>query len=412
MIRGGSSCRMTDSRRVQAALRFGLAEAPDHPRNDAFSFWKLPENRRGAVNSMIEASEATAQHYLFEEYLDERHRRPPASMGIYYLIKPFIPRELRYFINSVVIRSRRHRAFPHWPCESALVDFWREWLHKCLAAIGGADEWHIGFWPGGRKCCIVLTHDVDSALGFGRMEQMAELEEKHGFRSAWNLPLGQYPIDWKVVEKLRSRGFEFGAHGLCHDGVLFRDRKSFDAWAPVIERLAREHDLRGFRAPSTLRRGAWIAEMGFEYDSSFSDTDPFEPQAGGTCSIFPFFVSDTVELPYTLPQDHTLIQILRRDPLPLWTTKAQWIASMGGMILVLTHPDYSGVPPYLEQYEELLKRLRAIEDSWCALPAAVAEWWRRRSKLGLFTRDGEPRIWGEGSSDAQAVRLSAERLAQ
>ena len=72
--------------------------------------------------------------------------------------------------------------------------------------------------------------------------------------------------------------------------------------------------------------------MRFDFDSSFSDTDPYEPQPGGTCSVFPFFLSDMIELPYTLPQDHTLLHILKRDPLPVWTTKAQWIAQMGGMM--------------------------------------------------------------------------------
>jgi hypothetical protein len=384
---------------------------PVHTRNDAFSFWKLPENWRSELEPTLAASEAAARHYLFEEYLNDRHRRPPSWMRAYYPIKNLIPRELRYFLNSVLIRARRQPAFPRWPCESALVDFWRQWLRESLALVGEKEGWHLGFWPGGKKCCIVLTHDVDSALGFERMERMAELEEKYGFVSAWNLPLDQYPLDWRRVEKIRARGFEFGAHGLCHDGQLFRSRRNFDQRAPKIERLAREHDLRGFRAPSTLRCGEWIATMAFDYDSSFSDTDPFEPQPGGTCSIFPFFMSEMVELPYTLPQDHTLIEVLKRDPLPIWTAKAHWIAALGGMILVLTHPDYCGAPPYLGKYEELLKRLRAIEDSWCVLPSAAAAWWRRRAKLRLFLQDAKPLSQGDESGEAVAMPLSPEALA-
>jgi peptidoglycan/xylan/chitin deacetylase (PgdA/CDA1 family) len=292
-----------------------------------------------------------------------------------------------------------------------VVDFWRKWLRGCLASVGKTDGWHIGFWPEARKCCIVLTHDVDSAAGFGRMEAMAEIEEKHGFRSAWNLPLVQYPIDWSAVERLRSRGFEFGAHGLRHDGRLFRSRKDFDARAPLIERLAFAHDLPGFRAPSTLRRTDWIAEMAFEFDSSCADTDPFEPQPGGSCSVFPFFISGMVELPYTLAQDHTLVHLLRLDPLAVWMEKVNWISSIGGMVLVLTHPDYSGMPPNLAKYEELLKRLRTIEDSWCALPSEVARWWRRRSGLRLFMENGKPFIDGPAEG-AVAVRLSSSPLAK
>ncbi len=380
--------------------------------NDAFSFWKLPQECRETLEPMIHISEKVASSYLFEEYLDESNRRPPSILRAYYPFKNFFPRNLRHFANSIVIRTRQQPGFPQWPCETALVDFWRQWLRTSLEMVGDEYAWHIGFWPAGKQCCIVLTHDVESPAGLRRMAYMADLEEEQGFRSAWNLPLAQYPIDWKMVEDLRSRGFEFGAHGLSHDGKLFRSREDFDSLAPVVESIALEHNLKGFRSPSTLRNAEWIATMRFDYDSSFSDTDPYEPQPGGTCSLFPFFLSDMVELPYTLPQDHTLIHILKRNPLPVWTTKAQWIAKMGGMILVLTHPDYSGTGRSLDCYRELLGRLRALENAWHALPSMVAEWWRCRSQASLFVGDGSPEIFLPGSDAARAVRLSAEPLAR
>ncbi len=399
---------------LNSAISISLPPERDHLRasNDAFSFWKLPEECRETLGPMIQISETIANSYLFEEYLGDRNRRPPSMLRAYYPIKNFIPRNLRHFANSILIRARRKCGFPQWPCETALVDFWRQWLRTSMELVGGEDAWHIGFLPEGKQCCIVLTHDVESVTGLQRMAKMADLEEEQGFRSAWNLPLAQYPIDWKMVEDLRSRGFEFGAHGLSHDGRLFRSREDFDSLAPVVERLALQHNLRGFRAPSTLRRAEWIATMGFDFDSSFSDTDPYEPQPGGTCSLFPFFLSNMIELPYTLPQDHTLIHLLKRDPLPIWTTKAQWIAQTGGMILVLTHPDYSGTGRHLDDYQELLTRLRAIENSWHALPSAVAEWWRLRSQASLFVRDGSPMISLPDSDGAVAVRLSAEPLAR
>jgi len=256
----------------------------------------------------------------------------------------------------------------------------------------------------------VLTHDVESPKGFERMEAMAEIEEQHGFRSAWNLPLAQYPIDWRRVAQLRARGFEFGAHGLSHDGRLFRSHRDFAELAPILERLAADHDLRGFRAPSTLRDPRAIATMDFDFDSSFSDTDLFEPQPGGTCSLFPFNLSRLIELPYTLPQDHTLIHLLRRAPLPVWTTKAKWIASLGGMILTLTHPDYCGDGAYLEAYRELLKRLGEIELAWRALPSEAAAWWKQRTQLQLHVENNRPLITGPGAARATAVRLSDQPL--
>jgi hypothetical protein len=193
---------------------------------------------------------------------------------------------------------------------------------------------------------------------------------------------------------------------------LFRSDRDFAQLKPLLEQLARDRGLAGFRAPSTLRRAEWIASMNFDFDSTFSDTDPYEPQPGGTCSLFPFFLSRLVELPYTMPQDHTLIHLLRRSPLPLWALKARWIASVGGMILTLTHPDYSASEAYLPVYEELLKILSDIEHPWRAVPSQVAQWWRKRALMRLEIRNCEPSIEGPDTGDAALRRLSDEPLAR
>jgi hypothetical protein len=390
------------------------ATAPDHnsearSRNDAFSFWQLAQQWRHVLEPSIGESETIANWYLLEKYVDDRERQP-LGLHAYYRVKNLIPRWLRHRVNSIAVRSRPRREFPHWPCESALVEFWRDWLRHALEKLELSDGWHIGFWPSGKACCIVLTHDVESRLGIERMEAMADLEEKYGFRSAWNVPLAQYEVDWRRIERMRARGFEFGAHGLCHDGKLFRTRADFDGLAPELQRLARKHGLRGFRSPSTLRRAEWIETMDFDFDASFADTDPYEPQPGGSCSLFPFHLGNMIELPYTLPQDHTLINLLRHDALPVWTLKADWISSLGGMILTLTHPDYSGTQPYLGAYERLLERLNAIGASWRALPSEVAAWWRRRSQMRLSVSSSGPVISGPDTTGAKAQRLADHPL--
>jgi hypothetical protein len=374
--------------------------------NDAFAFWKLPENWAEALSNLNNDSAQGAEHYLFERYLSEADRRPPSALNIYYPIKQFVPRYLRHRFNAMFIRARMRNRFPAWPCETALIEYWKEWLTQALRELGVSNAQHLAFWPEGKACCIVLTHDVESRTGFERMERMADLEESLGFRSCWNLPLGQYRIDWNCVERLRARGFEFGAHGLCHDGKLFRSRRDFDRLVPIIEQIAQEHGLVGFRAPSTLRSLEWISTMKFSYDSSVADTDPFEPQAGGCCSVFPYYLGNLVELPYTLPQDHTMIHLLNRSPLVVWLSKAMWIASVGGMILILTHPDYIGAGRYLETYAELLKRLQAFESKWCALPSEAAAWWRRRSDATLYLEGQNVRIEGPDTAGIVAVPIN------
>ncbi len=378
--------------------------------NYPFDFWKLPEQLRAALAgaNLLTGTEITK--FLFEEYLPEKARRPPRSIHFYYRFKNLIPKPVRHRLNRAVVRMRPARRFPNWPCEDTVLNLLTEWLDAASGQCTSAQRVRIGLWPTGCRCCVVLTHDVDSAQGMAHVERMAELEAKYGLRSAWNLPLAQYRIDWSMVERLRRAGFEFGAHGLDHRGALFRTRHDFEQLSPTLLDLGHEHGLCGFRAPSTLRRLEWIEELGFDHDSSLADTDPFEPQGGGACTIFPFFIGQTVELPYTLPQDHTLVHVLRRDPLAMWTDKAGWIAARRGMILSLVHPDYCGEPPLLGVYEEFLKYLKELDRVWYALPSEVADWWRRRALSTVeLSAAGPPRIDGPAAFDGVLETASLDR---
>jgi hypothetical protein len=130
--------------------------------------------------------------------------------------------------------------------------------------------------------------------------------------------------------------------------------------------------------------------------------------------VFPFFLSNLVELPYTMPQDHTLIHLLRLNPTEIWSFKARWIESLGGMILTLVHPDYCGAGTNLNEYETLLKQLSEFQSAWRALPSEVSAWWRCRDrmKLTLHSDGSSPKIEGPGSERALARMLSSEPLAR
>ena len=175
--------------------------------NDAFAFWKLPVECRVPLAGSLAASERVISRYLFEEYLSPREHHASPALSFYYLIKGLIPLGLRHHLNALAIRARKRLDFPRWPCETALVDFWRDWLRQSLQRLGIADTLHIGFWPHDHRCCIVLTHDVESPFGFEQIQRMTDLEEQYGFRSALNFPLNQYRIDWRKLDDLKARGF-------------------------------------------------------------------------------------------------------------------------------------------------------------------------------------------------------------
>ncbi len=285
---------------------------------------------------------------------------------------------------------RRHSvegAFPRWPVEPILVERREAHLRERLRRAGGERVPLLGLWPNGHRFAYVLTHDVERERGLAEVERLLEIEARHGTVAAWFLVAEDYPIDPEVVDAILKSGGEIGLHGLHHDGRLFESRERFERQLPALRRHLREWGADGFRSPGAHRHAAWMPEIGSSYDSSFHDTDPFDAQPGGCCSILPYFLGSLVELPMTLPHDFTLFELLREPDIRVWREKAAWIARHGGLVNVLVHPDYA-LTERLRHYDELLGFLAGLDGGWHALPREVASWWRRRASLEAELADG------------------------
>jgi peptidoglycan/xylan/chitin deacetylase (PgdA/CDA1 family) len=333
-----------------------------------------------------------AEHYLRERYLGARERS--ALLSAYYAVKPLMPRGLQLALRRAYAHKQARVEFPRWPIEPVLVEAREAQLRAQLA---GADSVpFVSYWPEGRRFAAVLTHDVEGPAGVRNVRRILEIERRHGFVSSWNFVAEWYPIEDGLFDHIRAVGGEIGLHAIKHDCKLFESRASFEADLPKIHRYMREWDAVGFRSPATHRNADWMPELGCLYDSSFPDTDPFEPQPGGCCSILPYFLEDLVELPITLVQDHTLWEILRADSIEHWTRKSDWIIEHRGLINLITHPDYLDTPARLRMYEEFLEYLAAQEGGWYALPRDVAQWWRMRSEM----RVAGDRVEGPGAERA------------
>lgn len=342
-----------------------------------------------------------AQHYLTERYIGARERS--GLLSAYYRVKPFVPRPVQLALRRLYARRQARTEFPRWPIEPILVERQRDELRARIAAAGTQSVPLVGLWPEGRRFAAILTHDVEGAAGVRNIRRLIEIERRHGFVSSWNFVAEWYPIEEGIFEHIRAMDGEVGLHAIKHDCKLFESRANFEAELPAIHHYLRKWDAVGFRSPATHRNPDWMPELGCEYDSSFPDTDPFEPQAGGCCSIFPFFLGDLVELPMTLVQDHTLFEILRADSIELWTCKSDWIIANHGLITLNTHPDYLDSPRRLRLYEEFLEYLAAQEGGWHALPRDVASWWRTRAGLRCVEQDGDAHIEGPGAERACVV---------
>ena len=348
-----------------------------------------------------------ASYYLRERYASDSGRSP--AMRAYYAVKPAMPRALQIALRRLYSRRQRARTFPAWPAEPVLVDRLHETIRAELRRSGARALPMVGLWPEGKRFAFVLTHDVEGPAGVQNIRRVREVERRHGFVSSWNFCAEWYPIPPGLFDELRADGCEIGLHGITHDGKLFASRASFEADLPAIHRYLSLWGAEGFRSPATHRNAEWMPELGCRYDSSFPDTDPFEPQSGGCCSIFPYFLDGMVELPVTLVQDHTLWAILREESIDRWVEKSDWLIANHGLVNLILHPDYVLDPDRLDLYDQFLAYLAHQPDGWHALPRDVAAWWRTRSELRCVADgEGNPIVTGDGAERA-AVAYAGEQ---
>ena len=343
-------------------------------------------------------------------FLDEAYVPPPSTarssaLGIYYAVKRFVPRSATMAARSALARRQaRSITFPGWPVDHSLDDLQRLVLGAILRASEAEAIPFVWFWPHGKGSALTLTHDVEGASGRDTVSRFIDVEQSFGLRSSFNVVPNKYEVPPSLREEVTGRGHEIGVHGWDHQGSLVASRALFEDRAKRINAVAQAWSAVGFRSPSTYRNADWFQELAVEYDSSFPDSDPFEPQSGGCLSIFPYLMGRLVEIPITMPQDHTLFSLLGEKDTRFWRDKAAAIRSRHGLVCMLTHPDtedgYTGSARVFQHYVEMLQGFVEDSDTWHALPRDVASWWRMRADASV---DWQGRLMAGAGSDECAV---------
>jgi len=330
-----------------------------------------------------------------------RARAKRAAVRSYYTLRPAMPRSLQIWLRRRLSTVQARARFPRWPLEPALHDLY-DLLLRRLALIADEPVPWIAPWPEPYRWAIVLSHDVEQQLGYDSLHLLADIERDLGYTSSWNfVPERDYIVESARLEQLRTEGFEIGLHGLHHDGRDLESRATFEQRLPAMRTYAERWGAVGFRSPATHRDWELMPLLGVAYDSSSPDTDPFEPKSGGCCTWWPFFNRDLVEVPITLPQDHTVFVILEQRDDALWREKTDYLRERGGMALLLTHPDYMTEPAMLSLYRGFLARYADDAAAWKARPCDIADWWRSRSSSRLVRTPEGWTIEGPAEGDGR-----------
>ena len=335
------------------------------------------------------------------------------SLGrLYYAIRPFLPGAWRRMLQRVYLSDWRRLPFPSWP-----VDFSADLLLERLLAIAiraqhGRRVPFVWFWPEGASAAIMMTHDVETETGRDFISTLMDVDEHYGIKASYQLvPEDRYTVPLSLRQQIRARGCELAVHGLNHNGNLFAHHETFLKHCGRINHYLREFDAHGFRSPCMYRNADWLEALDIHFDMSIPTVAHLEPQRGGCCTVFPYFIGDVVELPLTTTQDYSLFHILGSYSLDLWKEQVGLILDRQGLMSFITHPDYLRDGRAMNVYRSLLVYLTELcreRKIWMALPSEVNRWWRQRREMTVVLRDGHWTVQGPGRERARLGFVSLE----
>jgi hypothetical protein len=335
---------------------------------------------------------------------------------LYYHLRPLTTMAMRKRIQRFHARNWRGLEFPGWPVDTTVENLCEELLLLSMKAQGIKTLPFVWFWPRGSQGCVVMTHDVETRAGLEFCEELMDVDDSFGIKASFQtVPEDRYDVSNEFFNKIRSRGFEIGIQDLNHDGRLFDSEEEFLRRAEIINRYASNYCAKGFRAAVLYRKPEWLDRLNFSFDMSMPNVAHLDPQRGGCCTVFPYFIGNILELPLTTTQDYTLFHILNDCSVDLWKGQTELILAKHGLATFIVHPDYVNERSTMVVYKELLQYLSGLREKralWFALPSDVDAWWRARSKMAVI-RDGDSwTIEGDGSDRAVLAyaRVENDRL--
>jgi hypothetical protein len=392
---------------------FDPSPGPESPLNNALSH--VRSDQRG-IKLPFDIADAVSA-LRFERYMWNGNGAGTSSIlqksvrAAYYAIRPVTPVAVRKHLQRYSLRGWDKMEFPRWPVDTSVESTIETAMRLNMKAQGLKELPFIWFWPDGARACAVMTHDVETAAGRDFCSQLMDINDSFGIKSSFQVvPERRYDVPESFLRNIRTRGFEVNVHDLNHDGNLFKDYKEFKRRAADIEKYRKMFDARGFRAGVLYRNIDWFDLLHFEYDMSVPNVAHLDPQRGGCCTTFPFFIGDILEIPVTMTQDYSLFNILRNYKLDLWEEQMDVIRKKHGMMNFIVHPDYIINQREQSVYKGLLGRLSELRRTaglWTALPGELNEWWRQRNRMKLVRSGSGWEIKGEGKVRA---RIAYARL--
>ena len=334
------------------------------------------------------------------------------ARSLYYRLRPLLNASVRKRIQRLFLRDWDSLRFPEWPVNMSVERIHEKLLSHSIRAANLKNVPFIWFWPEGASAATIVTHDVETEVGVASIGDLIDIDNTFGIKASFQLvPERRYRFPLRLIDGIRKKGCEVNVHDLDHDGNLFGRHDTFLAKCQGINEYLRIYNADGFRAGCMYRNADWYEALDASYDMSIPNVAHLEPQRGGCCTVFPYFIGNVLELPLTTVQDYSLFHILGKYSIGLWKMQVEQILNRNGLISFIVHPDYIMEEHALRTYRRLLaylSRVREERNLWFALPGDVNRWWRERSAMELVREGGVWRISGSGRERARIAFASVK----
>lgn len=272
-------------------------------------------------------------------------------------------------------------------------------------------------WPGGAKCAVMLSFDVDgdtiwkngardfeggeqfirgSSVGnYGpncAVRRILDLLDRKKVPATFFVPAKVMEDRPGLFTEIRDRGHELGHHGYHHERYVDLAPEEQRAIIEKSQRIFKETlgaEAIGYRTPS----GDWsretagiLYEMGFSYSSSMRGDDrPYRTVIDGAVTDFielspKWDLDDFVQMGYNLfpaepvGQDRIagIGQVYEN-----FTQEFDGYYRDGLCFVIQCHPQVIGTPGRLAMYERLVEHIQKHDDVWFAKGSEIADWWRQ-----------------------------------
>ena len=275
-------------------------------------------------------------------------------------------------------------------------------------------------WPDGKKSAVCLSFDLDAETAWisrdpaniNRLSVMSQgaygpkvgvpllldFLDKNRISTTFFVP-GWTAERWPdVVAEIHRRGHEIGHHGYLHEALEATSRAEEEAIltgsSRIIAGITGKSPI-GYRAPLYEITGETVGllrQHGFLYASNLQDSLwPYRYPGGPPLVELPasWILDDGPFFAFGLRPNLNRQIFPPSAVLSVWRDEFRGIHALGGLTMLIMHPQYTGRPSRVHMLQQLVDEMRERDGVWFASCAELAR--HALSTAAGTGTDGRPR---------------------